>query len=205
MLARLALSRGQGFAASAAPRSMWPSSTICTTTEARSSRSGVGLWSPASVASCLTSAASPPNLPRMADPISLTAGKVDLTDRMIENHTVSASPAAGSITTVATLTWTPASNPAVLYGAYLSAECALTVGTNGVSILAQIRRGTSAGTVIASTGALTAVAASLYSVSLQGVDQVAFVPGQAWVFCLTIGSGSASSTVSSVALWATIV
>lgn len=141
----------------------------------------------------------------MADPITRSIGPTDLTDRWIENHTVSASPAASSITTVATLTWSPATNPAVLYGAFLSAECALTVGTNGVSILGQIRRGTSAGTVIATTGALTAVATNLYSVSCQGVDAVAFVPGQAWVFCLTIASGSASSTVSSVALWATIV
>lgn len=141
----------------------------------------------------------------MADPIARTIGSIDLTDRFIENHTVSNSPSASSITTVATLTWAPASNPAVLYGAFLSVEAALTVGTNGVSILGQIRRGTSAGTVIASTGALTASAASLYSVSCQGVDAVAFVPGQAWVFCLTIASGSATSTVSSVALWATIV
>lgn len=141
----------------------------------------------------------------MPDPITSNIGRTDLTDRVIENHTVSASPSGSTITTVATLTWSPQSSPTVVYGAYLSCEAALTVGTNGVSILAQIRRGTSAGTVIATTGAITATAASLYSVSCQGVDAIAFTPGQAWVFCLTIASGSAASTVSSVALWATIV
>lgn len=141
----------------------------------------------------------------MPDPIIQSAGGIDFSDRIIENHTVSASPAAGSITTVATLTWSPPDNPTVVTGAFLSVEAALTIGANGVSILAQIRRGTSAGTIIASTGAVTATAGNLYSVSTQGVDAVAFIPGQAWVFCLTIASGSASSTVSSVALWATIV
>ena len=141
----------------------------------------------------------------MADPIRLNAGSVDFTDRFIENHTVSASPAGASITTVATLTWSPATNPAVTYGAFLSCAMALTVGTNGVSALLQIRRGSSAGTVIASTGAVTATAANLINLSTQGVDQVAFTPGQAWVACLTIASGSATSTVSNVALWAEIV
>lgn len=141
----------------------------------------------------------------MADPITSNIGRVDLTDRFIENHTVSASPALAAITTVATLTWNPQSSPTVVYGAFLSVEAALTIGTSGVSILAQIRRTSATGTVIASTGAVTAVAGNLYSVSTQGVDQVAFSPGQAWVFCLTIASGGAASTVSSVALWATIV
>jgi hypothetical protein len=141
----------------------------------------------------------------MPDPITLNAGRMDLTDRIVENHTVSASPALAAITTVSTLTWNPQSSPTVVYGAFLSVECALTIGTSGVSALGQIRRGTSTGTVIASTGAVTVVAGNLYSLSTQGVDQVAFAPGQAWVFCLTIASGGAQSTVSSVALWATIV
>lgn len=141
----------------------------------------------------------------MPDPIERNVGSEDLTDRFIESHSITASPTAATITVITTLTWNPQSNPTVVYGAYLSAECALTVGTNGVSILGQIRRGTSTGTVIASTGAITATAANLDSVSTQGVDQVAFSPGQAWVFCLTIASGSATSTVSSVALWGVIV
>lgn len=141
----------------------------------------------------------------MPDPIQFNAGAIDLSDRIIENHTVSASPALAAITTVATLTWLPQSSPAVTKAAFLSCQAALTVGTSGVSILAQIRRGTSAGTIIATTGALTASAGNLYSVYCQGVDAVAFAPGQAWVFCLTIASGAAASTVSTVALWATIV
>lgn len=141
----------------------------------------------------------------MPDPITRNIGSEDLTDRFIENHTVSASPALAAITTVATVTWSPQSSPTVVYGAYLSCEVALTIGTSGVSALLQIRRTSSAGTVIASTGALTVVAGNLYSLSTQGVDQVAFSPGQAWVVCLTIGSGAAASTVSAVSIFATIV
>jgi hypothetical protein len=141
----------------------------------------------------------------MPDPISENIGRVDLTDRFIENHTVSASPAAGSITTVATLTWNPQSNPTVVNGAILEAAIALTVGTNGVSVKLDIRRTNNTGTVIATTGAVTASAASLVSLSTQGIDQVAFSPGQAWVVCLTIASGSATSTVSSVSILGTIV
>lgn len=141
----------------------------------------------------------------MSDPIQTNVGIVDLSDRFIENHTVSASPAAGAITTVATLTWSPQSSPTVVKGALLEAAIAFTVGTSGVSALLQIRRGTSAGTVIATTGAVTVTATNLVSLSTQGIDAVAFSPGQAWVVCLTIGSGSAASTVSSVSIFGTIV
>lgn len=141
----------------------------------------------------------------MPDPISMNIGRVDLTDRFIENHTVAASPAAGAITTVATLTWSPQSSPTIVNGALLEAAIAFTVGTNGVTALLQIRRGTSAGTIIASTGAVTVVATNLVALSTQGIDQVAFNPGQAWVVCLTIGSGSAASTVSSVSVFGTFV
>lgn len=141
----------------------------------------------------------------MADPITRTAAGLDLSDRVFENHTVSASPAGSSITTVATATWAPSDFPPMVYGCYLSCELALTIGTSGVSALLQIRRSSSSGTVIASTGAITVSAASLYSISAQGVDAVAFVPGQAWVVCLTIGSGAAASTVSSVSLFGIVV
>jgi hypothetical protein len=141
----------------------------------------------------------------MSDPITRSIGGSDLTSRFIENHTVSASPSAGSITTVATLTWSPQDSPSVVNGALLRVNLALTIGTNGVSALLQIRRTNSSGTIIASTGAVTVVATDLYELSTQGIDQVAFVPGQAWVACLTIGSGSATSTVSSVSLSAIII
>lgn len=141
----------------------------------------------------------------MPDPITENIGRADLTDRFIENHTVSASPALAAITTVATLTWLPQTSPTVVNGALLRCEIALTVGTNGVSVLLQIRRGTSAGTVIASTGAVTATAASLVALSTQGIDQGALAPGQAWVACLTIASGSAASAVSAVSLSAIVI
>jgi hypothetical protein len=141
----------------------------------------------------------------MPDPIISSNGGVDLTARFIESHAIVGSPAAGTIAIACSLTWSPQSNPTVVNGALLEAAVALTVGTNGVSVLLQIRRTNATGTVIATTGATTAVAATLISLSTQGIDQVAFIPGQIWVACLTIASGSASSTVSAVSMFGTIV
>lgn len=141
----------------------------------------------------------------MPDPITRNVSGEDLTDRFIENHTVAASPAAAAITTVATLTWNPQTSPTVVNGAFLEAAVALTVGTNGVSVLMQIRRTNTTGTVIATTGPVTATAGNLVALSTRGIDQVAFNPGQVWVVCLTVASGSAPSTVSSVQIVGTIV
>lgn len=141
----------------------------------------------------------------MPQPITASVAGIDLTERFIENHTVSASPALAAITTVATLTWNPQNNPTVVYGAILEAAVALTIGTSGVSAKLDIRRTNNTGTVIATTGAVTATAASLIALSTQGVDQVQFAPGQVWVVCLTIASGAAASTVSSVSILGTIV
>lgn len=141
----------------------------------------------------------------MSDPIRANVGGIDLSDRFIENHTVSASPSGSTITTVATLTWSPQTSPTVVNGALLRVNLALTAGTNGVGALLEIRRGTTTGTLIASTGAVTIVATKLYELSTQGIDQVAFIPGQAWLACLTITSGSAASTVSSVSFSAIII
>lgn len=141
----------------------------------------------------------------MPDPITENIGRVDLSDRFIENHTVAGSPALAAITTVASLTWLPQSSPTVVVGALLRCEVALTVGTSGVSVLLQIRRTNTTGTVIATTGALTATAATLIALSTQGLDAVAFAPGQVWVACLTVASGSAVSTVSGVSLSAIVI
>lgn len=141
----------------------------------------------------------------MPDPITRSIGGSDLTSRFVESHAIVGSPAASTIAIACSLTWNPADAPTVVNGAFLETAVALTVGTNGVSVLLQIRRTNATGTVIATTGAVTATAASLVALSTQGIDQVAFVPGQIWVACLTIASGSASSTVSSASLFGTIV
>lgn len=141
----------------------------------------------------------------MSDPINVNVSTIDLSDRFIESHAIVGSPAASTIAIACSLTWSPAANPTVVNGAFLSTEVALTVGTNGVSVLLQIRRTNATGTIIATTGAVTATAGNLYSLSTQGIDQVAFKPGQIWVACLTIASGSATSTVSAASLFGVIV
>lgn len=141
----------------------------------------------------------------MADPITRSAGGLDLSDRVVQSNTVAGSPATNAITSVCSVTWNPPDNPAAVTGALLDGFAAFTVGTSGVTATLAIRRGSTAGTVIASTGALTVVAATLVSFSVQGIDAVAFVPGQVWVLCLTIGSGAAVSTVSATQLVAFIV
>ena len=136
-------------------------------------------------------------------PIGITSDEIDLSRRFLETHAVAASPTAGTITTIATLTIT--SDVVVTKGIFLEAFAAYTVGTNGVSGLLEIRQTNTTGTLIGSTGALTVVATNLVAASVQGIDTGPTLPGQVYVVCLTVGSGSAGSTVSAVSLFATIV
>lgn len=139
----------------------------------------------------------------MPRPIALNSEVLDLSARMVESHAVVASPAAGSITTICSLTI--AADLVITKGIFLEAFAAYTVGTNGVSGLLQIRQTNTVGTVIGTTGAVTVVAANLVAASVQGIDTAGVLPNQVYVLCLTVGSGSASSTVSSVSLFAAIV
>lgn len=141
----------------------------------------------------------------MTAPIQIGGDVVDLSKRIAFNATVVGSPIAGSaITTVCTLTFPNFNNLQNVSGVFLEASCALTVGTSGVSILMQIRQTGTVGTVVATTGAVTATAANLYSPSVQGVDTAPLAAG-VWVVCLTIASGAAATTISSVSLFATAV
>jgi hypothetical protein len=140
----------------------------------------------------------------MADPITQSAARIDLTDRIFQSSAVAGSPAAGSITTVCSVTWSPQDFPAMLSGVELEGFAAFTVGTSGISAKLDIRRTSTVGTLVATTGALTVVAANLVSLSIQGWDTVASAPGQVWVLCLTIGSGAATSTVSAAQLFGTV-
>lgn len=139
----------------------------------------------------------------MPDPIVRSAAGVDLSARFFRTSTVGASPAAATITAVATLTLT--ADLIQNLGIMLWGQCAFTVGTNGVSVLMQIRQTNTTGTVVATTGAVTATAANLGSLSCQGIDLAGTLPGQVYVVCLTVASGSASSTVSAVNLSALVV
>ena len=139
----------------------------------------------------------------MPRPIGITSDEIDLSARFLETHAVAGSPAAGSETTVASLTI--ASNVVVTEGIFLEAWAAFTAGTNAVSATLKIHHTDSSGATIASTGAVTVVATDLYALSAQGIDAVPVLPGQIYIVTLTMGSGSATSTVSAVSLFATIV
>jgi hypothetical protein len=141
----------------------------------------------------------------MADPITRGAAGLDLSDRIFQSSTVVGSPALAAITTICSVTWNPASSPAIVSGVEISGWSAFTVGTSGVTAKLDIRRGSTAGAVVATTGLLTVVAANLVTYSVQGFDTVASSPGQVWVLALTIGSGAAASTVSAAQLYVEVI
>jgi len=116
-------------------------------------------------------------------------------------NTVAASPAAGSETVIcSTNPFVPNANYDIVF---LVGVANFTVGTNGVSGRLQIRRGTTTGgTSVADTGATTQVATHLTQLFAIGVDTLSNVNNQQYSLTLTIGSGSAASTVSSAAILA---
>ena len=138
-----------------------------------------------------------------APPITSSAAGLDLSPRFFKTTTVAASPSAATITIVASLTID--AELAVQECAMLWAYGSYTVGTNGVSVLLQIRKTDASGTVIGTTGAVTATAAELGSLSLQGLDTSPTLPNQVYVLCATVASGSAASTFSAVQLSALII
>ena len=142
----------------------------------------------------------------MPDPISHASGFIDFTDRFFQSSAIVGSPAAGSSTSVCAATWAvTADNPTIVSGVQREGFVAFTAGTNGVSAKLYIRRTNTTGAVVATTGAVTVSAASLYTLSVAGFDTVAASPGAIWILALTVGSGSASSTVSAVQLQGFVV
>lgn len=136
-------------------------------------------------------------------PINESALGLDLSPRIFRSTTVAASPSAGSETTICTLTIT--GDMLAIVGVELIAWAAFTVGTNGVSANLKIRRTDTSGTTIAATGATTATAANLEALSASGFDANLSPNGQVYVATLTVGSGSAASTVSGVYLRALVI
>lgn len=140
------------------------------------------------------------------DPISISGDRVDLTPRLRRSVVVVASPAAAAETIVCQ---TPAfGDIAVVTGVIVIAFVAFTVGTNGVSVNLKIRQTDANGTTIAATGVTNegvTAATQLGTRLAVGFDTAAVVPGQVYVATLTVGSGSAASTVSAVSLIAIAV
>jgi hypothetical protein len=139
----------------------------------------------------------------MAQPIRYDGATVDLSSRFYHSSAVAASPTGATETIIASLTVT--GDVAVQKAIYLACFAAFTVGTNGVSAVLRIRQTDASGTVKATTGAVTVVAANLAALTAIGVDTAGTLPGQVYVATLTVASASAGSTVSSVLLQATVV
>jgi len=136
-------------------------------------------------------------------PINLNGGHVDLSSRIEINTTLVGSPAAGSETSICAL-----SIPHALVtttGVILMASAAFTVGANGVSGQLRLYHGTTSGTKVGDSGAITMVAGNLYCPLVFGLDASPVLPNQTYTLSLTVASGSATSTVSQVRLVALVI
>jgi hypothetical protein len=139
----------------------------------------------------------------MPAPIDYSAALIDLSPRFQGSSTVVASPAAAAETIIGSVTIADFGNLTVVSGIRLHGFAAFTVGTNGVSANLRIRETNVAGAVVQATGAVIAVATNLLAMNVLGFDAT---PGvSVYVLTLTVGSGSAPSTVSAVHLSATVI
>lgn len=139
----------------------------------------------------------------MPQPIAQSITNHDLSSRFQGTSTVVASPTAATETIIGSLTLANFGDIAVVSGIRLHGWAAFTAGTNGVSANLRIRETNASGTIVAATGAVTVTAANLYAMDVLGADAA---PGVVlYVLTLTVGSGSAASTVSACHLSATII
>lgn len=135
--------------------------------------------------------------------IRFAGAAVDLSGRVYHSTTVVASPAAATETIVASLT--VSGDVAIQKAIYVQGWAAYTVGTSGTAVTLRIRQTDTGGTAVASTGALTKTAASLYADDVNGADTAGVLPGQVYVLTMTVTGGAASSAVSGVFLQAFVV
>jgi hypothetical protein len=126
-----------------------------------------------------------------------SAALIDLSSRVAFDTTVDASPAAAAETVIANITLSGA--PPLASGIKIVGWAAYTVGTNGTGGTLQIRQTNIAGTVVATSGAVTRTAANLVEQTVTGFD-AAPAAGRVYVLTLTVAAASAPSTVSAVLL-----
>jgi hypothetical protein len=136
-------------------------------------------------------------------PTRISAATVDLSPRFFHTATVAASPTDNSETTIASLTIP--SNLAVVSGVFVWAFAAYTVGTSGDGVNLKIRQTDTSGSTIKATGLVTATAADLGALALNGLDTAPSLPNQVYVLTMTVHSGAAASTVSAVTLAALVI
>lgn len=138
-------------------------------------------------------------------PIRVASGEIDLSQRIIDTTTVVASPALAAETIIAQVTIPDFNVLAVTQKVYLAGWAAFTVGTSGTAIQLRIRQTNVAGSVVATTGALTGgvAAANLLAQDVCGSD--ATPAAATYVLTLQVTAGAAASTVSQVQLLALVV
>lgn len=135
--------------------------------------------------------------------IEWDGANIDLHRRFLQNSTVVGSPAAAAETTIASLTIND-SFP-VVSGVYIEVTCAFTVGTNGTAVTLKIHQTNSSGSTLYSSGAVTATAANLMNMSAQAFDASPTLPGQIYIATLQVTNGSATSTVSALSIFCTVI
>ncbi len=127
--------------------------------------------------------------------IVLSGAGVDLSPRFQRNATVVASPTVDAEVIIASITVQGNLSTA---GIMVIGFAAYTVGTAGVSVNLRLRKTDASGSVLKATGATTAVAADLGSMSVVGFDTAPTLPAQVYVMTMTVVSANAGSTVSAV-------
>lgn len=137
--------------------------------------------------------------------ISTTAAEIDLSQRAAATTSVVGSPALAAETIIASVTLN--TDEQIVSGIMLRGFAAFTVGTSGTAVTLRLRRTNAAGTVVATTGALTGgiAAGNLVAETILGFDTGAALTGQVYVLTLQVTSGAAISTVSAVELDALVV
>jgi hypothetical protein len=146
-----------------------------------------------------------------AEKIAVGGKVVDISQRAASSNTVVGSPALAAETVVCQVTGLP-SDTAAFLGVFLTGVASFTVGTAGTAVTLRLRTGTTAGagTVVATTGALTGgiAATNLVSQDLQGLDTAATggaqILSQSYCLTLQVTSGAAASTVSQTNLIAIV-
>src|SRR4051812_45289718 len=132
--------------------------------------------------------------------ISTTAAEIDLSQRAAATTSVVGSPALAAETIIASVTLN--TDEQIVSGIMLRGFAAFTVGTSGSAVTLRLRRTNVAGTVVATTGALTGgiAAGNLVAETILGFDTGAALTGQTYVLTLQVTAGGAASTVSAVEL-----
>lgn len=134
------------------------------------------------------------------------AQTADWSLRVVDTTTVQNSPiAAAAETIIATLAIPQFGTTAIVAKVYLQGWAAYTIGGSATATTLRIRQTNASGTVVATTGALTAgvAAGALAAQDVQGSDAT---PGVAtYVLTLQVTAGASNTTISAVQLLAIIV